>query len=123
MGSQGLERSWRQLSEEVVTGMREWREGHPRATLREIEAALDERLNRMRARMLEEAALASRAADWQEAGQEERPLCPECGEPLVARGKQERRLQTQGGEEVVLERSYGVCPACEAGFFPPRRGT
>jgi len=113
-----LERSWLALSEEVVTGMREWREQHPQAALREIELALDERLGKMRARMLQEAALASAATDWQ--GEER--LCPECGKPLVRRGKRERRLQTQGGCEVVLERSYGVCPACGAGLFPPGRG-
>jgi len=40
--------------------MKEWRVQHPRATLSEMEVALDESLNRMRARMLEDMALASR---------------------------------------------------------------
>jgi len=52
---------WRQLSEEVISGMKEWRVQHPRATFQEIEAALDERLARLRARMLQDAALLSRA--------------------------------------------------------------
>jgi hypothetical protein len=34
-----LDTRWRQLSEEVITGMKEWRLQHPRATFREIEAA------------------------------------------------------------------------------------
>jgi uncharacterized protein YPO0396 len=42
MWSDEVEARWRQLSEEVITGMAEWREQHPRATLSEIEAALDE---------------------------------------------------------------------------------
>jgi len=33
---------WRTLSEEVLSGMKEWRLQHPRATLSEMEAALDE---------------------------------------------------------------------------------
>ena len=59
-----FDQTWRALSDEVLTGMKEWRLQHPRATLSEIEAALDERLARLRARMLEDAALASAAADW-----------------------------------------------------------
>ena len=35
---------WNQLAQEVMSGMKEWRLQHPKATLREIEAALDERL-------------------------------------------------------------------------------
>ena len=52
MWSVEVEARRRELSEEVITGMAEWRGQHPRATLSEIEAALDERLARVRARML-----------------------------------------------------------------------
>ena len=58
-----LDARWRVLTEEVITGMQEWRQQHPKATFREIETALDERLARVRARMLEDAALLSRSAD------------------------------------------------------------
>ncbi len=54
---------WNNLAQEVMSGMKEWRLQHPKATLREIEVALDERLGRLRARMLEDVALASAAAD------------------------------------------------------------
>jgi hypothetical protein len=37
---------WHELAEEVMSGMKEWRLKHPRATLCEIESALDERLGR-----------------------------------------------------------------------------
>ncbi len=43
---QEFERKWQKLSEEVLTGMKEWRDQHPKATLNEIEEALDERLGR-----------------------------------------------------------------------------
>ncbi len=114
-----FDQRWERLSAEVLSGMKEWRLQHPRATLREMEAALDERLARMRARMLEDMALASRVANWKGEGAESKPVCPECGEVLMARGEGRRRLQTQGGEELQLEREYGVCPKCGTGFFPP----
>jgi len=111
---------WQELSREVLTGMKEWRLQHPRATLKEIEVALDERLGRLRARMLEDAALASAAAQWEEAEPAERPVCPQCGQGLAARGvRGERHLQTHGGQEIVLQREYGVCSACGAELFPP----
>jgi hypothetical protein len=41
--------------------MKEWRIQRPKATLKEIEIALDERLGRLRARLIEDMALASSA--------------------------------------------------------------
>jgi YgiT-type zinc finger domain-containing protein len=111
---------WRQLSEEITTGMREWRNQQPKATLREIETELDARLSRARARMLEDLALASTAATWQEAARLQSPSCPECGTPLDERGTHPRTLLTHGGQELTLQRSYGVCPKCGSGFFPAR---
>lgn len=119
MNPTDFERSWHELSEEVITGMKEWRLQHPRATFAEIEAALDERLARLRARMLQDAALASAAADWPQSLPEERPVCPSCGQGLESGGNHQRRLQTQGKQEIVLRRKYGVCPACGVGLFPP----
>lgn len=118
MSKEDFFKDWPTLSAEVVTGMTEWRLQHPKATLREIEAALDERLGRLRARMLQDAALASEKADWVE-GEETSPTCSECGTPLKPRGKEERHLQTHGGQELVLKRRYGMCPACGAEIFPP----
>ena len=112
-----LDGRWHQLSEEVITGMKEWRMQHPRATLTEIETALDERLGRVRARMLQDVALASASADWSKS--EHRPKCADCGQELVSSGTRTRRLQTQSSAEVTLERTYGVCPACSSGSFPP----
>ena len=52
MRIEDLDARWQAVSEEVLTGMKDWRVQHPKATFREIEAALDERLARLRARML-----------------------------------------------------------------------
>lgn len=114
-----FDQDWRALSEEVITGMKEWRLHHPRATLTEIEAALDERLARLRARMLEDAALASAAADWKSEAEATPPTCATCGKPLQARGGHSRQVQTSGGQSLTLARTYGVCPVCHTGLFPP----
>jgi hypothetical protein len=114
-----VEAGWQGLAAEVLTGLKEWRLQHPRASLREIEAALDERLSRVRARLLEDLALASAAADLREAAAGERPACPGCGGPLEARGQHARELRTSHERTLRLERSYAVCHACRAGVFPP----
>jgi hypothetical protein len=114
-----FDQDWRMLSEEVITGMKEWRLQHARATLTEIEMALDERLARLRARMLEDAAMASAMADWKLATEASAPLCAKCGKALQGRGSHARQVQTQGGQSLTLQREYGVCPVCHTGLFPP----
>ena len=110
---------WQEQAEEVMSGMKEWRLQHPKATLKEIEEALDERLGRMRARMLQDTALASTAADIKGSQESERPVCRECGTRLSERGKHRRRLVSHREQTLELERSYGECPTCGAGLFPP----
>jgi ribosomal protein S27AE len=110
---------WHELMEEITNGMKEWRLQHPKAKLGEIEQALDERWAKARARMLQDAALASTAANIRAAQAEDRPVCPKCGVVLEARGTQEREVTTYYNQVVRLERSYGVCPKCGEGFFPP----
>ena len=119
MNATEFDQRWDALAAEVMVGMKDWRVAHPRATLREIEAALDERLARLRARMVEDLALASTAADWDGQPENEHPRCPVCGQPLARESKHPRHVQTQGGQDLVLERRYGTCSACGAGLFPP----
>jgi hypothetical protein len=111
---------WQQLSQDVTTEMRAWRLAHPKATLRAIELALDARLNQMRARMIEDLALAGSAADWAATPAAEVPRCSACDHPLEERGAKSRTLQTHGDQARTMERTDGVCPACAAGRFPPR---
>jgi ribosomal protein S27AE len=120
MWSDDLERHWQQLAAEVYTGMKEWRLAHPRATLTEIEAALDHRLATVRARMLQDVALTSAATDVVHAPPTERAGCPTCGHSLAARGREARTLTTSFDQPITLTRSRAVCPACGAGVFPPR---
>jgi hypothetical protein len=102
-----------------VLGMTQWRKEHPKATWAEIEAAVDEQINQLRAQLIEDLVLLGEGEDWRELPQEERPTCATCGEPLWARGEQTRYIQTTGGEAVKLTRTYGTCPSCGVGFFPP----
>ena len=121
MWSDQLEARWRELTEEVLTGMKEWRLAHPKATFREIEAALDERLAKVRARMLQDAALASAATDLAGAGASQRPPCPSCGQPLEHHEMDTRKLTTNYDHTIELTRSYALCPACGTRVFPPGR--
>ncbi len=111
--------------EQVSAGLREtlgmthWRKEHPKATWAEIEAAVDERITQLRAQLIQDVVQMGESEQWSELPEEERPKCASCGKPLLARGKQSRYLQTTGGEAVKLTRTYGTCPACGVGFFPP----
>lgn len=108
---------WQELSEEAMQELGDWRERHPKATLREIEQALDQQMLKLRAEVLEEAAQLSEMRVWRES--ENRPICPDCRKALEFRMKGKRELQTQGGHSIELEREYGICPRCGQGFFPP----
>jgi hypothetical protein len=120
METEQPEPRWEVLSAEILTGMREWRLSHPKATLREIEQALDQRWYQLRSRMLHDLAVQSVAADWKQTTTTERPTCRVCGTLLILRGKRSRQLKTHGGQQISLERSYGLCPTCKKGLFPPR---
>jgi predicted RNA-binding Zn-ribbon protein involved in translation (DUF1610 family) len=111
--------TWEAMSAEMLSGMRDWRLQHPQATLRAIETALDEHWHRLRARMLHDLALHSAAAEWKHAPSADRPACPACGTVLILRGKRPRQLRTHGGQTILLHRSYGYCPTCKQGLFPP----
>ena len=117
MKSEEIRKRWSGLSEEIISGMAEWRQQNPIAAFREIEAEVDKRLSVLRARMLSDAAMSSAFAEW--AGGSREAICPACGAKLEQKGKKKRRLQTRGGQEVELEREYGVCPECGQGIFPP----
>jgi hypothetical protein len=111
--------AWDELAAEVFTGVREWRVQHPRATFKEIETALDERLARVRARMLADMAMQSAARDVREEVGAARAVCPDCGGRLVLSGHEERVLTTSYEQAIALERSAAVCTACGRRVFPP----
>ena len=111
------DQAWRAISEDIVTGVWEWRLQHPTATLAEIAAAVD-----------------TRRAPARHPAASGRPRCrrrclghrphgrtshlPLCQTPLGARGKQPRRLQAAGGRDLVRDRTSGVSPTGGGGRFP-----
>jgi len=117
MKKEKLKENWHGMSEDMLVGMSEWREKHPRATLREIEIEVDARLSEMRARMIADTAMNSPSAEW---GKGQAEVCPKCGGELLKKGKKKRKLETQGGKQIELEREYGICLDCGYGLFPPR---
>ncbi len=114
-GKKGQEKVGKQFEEDILSGMWEWRLQHPKATFVEIEAEMEKRISRLRARMMEELIQMSAAAD---AERDEPIRCPECGATMERRGKRKRKMQGTGGTEIEIEREYIECPACGAGFFP-----
>jgi predicted RNA-binding Zn-ribbon protein involved in translation (DUF1610 family) len=110
---------WATEAGAVLTGFKEWRLAHPRATLGEIEGALDTRLAVLRARLLEDAALASAAADLGAVPPEVRPHCPTCGAVMALRGPEVRHLTTTYEQPLALRRHYAVCATCQEALFPP----
>jgi YgiT-type zinc finger domain-containing protein len=117
MDTQKAKKKWDEKSEEMNAGIAEWREAHPRATFREIEAEVDRRLDEYRAKVLSDTANLGASAEWIEG--RDGPECPHCGAKLERKGKKKRRLQTRGGKDVEIEREQGVCPECGQGIFPP----
>src|SRR5688500_14586164 len=111
---------WVALSAEVGRELEAWRAAHPRATLAEIERVVLAAMGRLQAQALSDLAHASAAADLGETPAGARPRCPRCGGALEPRGQHEREVLTpRQAVALRLRRSYGVCPACGDGLFPP----
>lgn len=97
-----------------------WRDAHPRATLLEIERAIDEQLAAVRAELVAELAQRSPLRDIAAMAPDERPRCETCHVPLISKGRQRRTLKGPGDKGATLDRSYAACPRCDLGLFPPR---
>ena len=116
--AEAFEPDWDSIFREIRDEMVAWRRTHPKATLREIELENERLLARLHARMVQDVAAASTAADFAGAPAAARPTCSNCQVPLVARGKKERTMRTHGDQRLAVERSQGSCPGCGQTFFP-----
>ena len=85
-----FDQTWRALSEAILAGVNEWQAIHPKATFKELEHALHERISRLEAQALQQAAQDRVASDWRHVPEQEHPRCPSCGKSLLARGKHDR---------------------------------
>jgi len=111
---------WRELSDAVGRELIAWRQAHPRATLRQIEDAVYEAMQRLQARALQQVVLASGVADVAAQAVAERPRCPQCGGRLEPRGRQRRVLRPARQRlPLDVERSHTVCAPCGVGRLPP----
>jgi YgiT-type zinc finger domain-containing protein len=104
------------LLEEAGRDLSDWQRAHPKATFAEIEDAVERRIADVRARLTEDLVRDRARAD--EADQDSR-ACPRCGKPMESRGGHERTVTIRGNRQIRMRRPYMVCPACNAGLFPP----
>jgi hypothetical protein len=114
------ENSCKELSDQIIREMNAWNTSHPKATFLEIEVKARELVSKLEAHLIQASALEREREEWSQQEQKERPTCPTCQVPLLSRGKRVRHLQGTAGREIHLQRTYGTCPTCGTGFFPPR---
>lgn len=118
MVDQYFDPDWNDLFQEIQQELAAWRRTHPKATMRDIELESERQLARLHARVVQDVAAASSAANFAGQPREVRPQCANCQVPLVARGKKRRSLRTHGDQAVELARTHGTCPQCGQAFFP-----
>lgn len=110
----------RDLSEEILVDMDDWQKSNSDATFLEIEEKSRELVSKLEAALIEKVVLEREEESWKGTEGGERPTCLTCHIPLVSRGKRMRSVQGAQGREIRLKRTYGTCPNCGTGFFPPR---
>lgn len=102
-----------ELSNNLAEKMQAWSQANPKATLTEIEVAVDNELAKLR-RTIVESMVQTR-----EAVEPLSHLCPECGRQMVKNGKKKRQLRTKEGQTIELERQQLRCLHCGMTLFPP----
>jgi hypothetical protein len=76
-----IDKRWQELFEGAMSEVSGWRREHSRASFTEIEEELDRQLAGVRAQLLQDLVESSPRADLRRRAKEDRPKCPECGEP------------------------------------------
>ena len=97
----------------VEKRIRRWQARHEKATLSEIEEAIDKELAQLRQELIEEIVEA------REGEVDGGYQCPNCQEEMVRNGQKRRRLKTKGGKEIEIEREQLRCLRCGMTLFPP----
>jgi hypothetical protein len=72
--NEAFDQAWWAVSEEILADVNQWRATHPKATFQELEQAFRERISRLEAQALQEAALAQAASDWSQAPERDLPV-------------------------------------------------
>jgi hypothetical protein len=102
-----------------VLGMTQWRKEHPKATWAEIEAAVDERINQLRAQLIQDVVRMGETEEWSQKPEAERPRCATCGKPLLARGEQTRLPANQWRRNRPADAHVWSLPDLWGGLFSP----
>jgi hypothetical protein len=102
-----------ELSNDLAEKMEAWSQANPKATLTEIEVAVDKELAKLR-RTIVESIAQTRGAVEQISHE-----CPQCGRRMVKNGKKKRKLQAKEGQRIELERQQLRCLNCGMTLFPP----
>lgn len=117
MTEETLGAGWAAAAQSVEQEMATWRRAQPRATLTEIELAVEAATARLHAHLIAELVHGVGEA----AAAEQPAVCPGCGGRLKRRGRRVREVVTaRQPQPLRLEREYFVCSACGAGY--PRAG-
>jgi transposase-like protein len=102
-----------EIGNELTRKMSQWRQANPKATLTEIEEAVEAELAQLRTQLVE-----AMIQETPEASQEV-PACPQCGQKMVKNGRRQRKLQSKEGQTLQLERQQWRCLSCGTTLFPP----
>ena len=90
-----------------------WYQGHPEATLDEMEAELGKQRRAILGNFLE---LSLRQGDL--GAGPEAPSCSRCGKPMIFKGYPKKEVHGLEAD-TKIPRAYYVCPTCGIGLFPP----
>lgn len=101
------------MPDELADKLKAWREANPKATLTEIEEAVEAELAKIRSEWVTELAQAG------EKSETEAPQCPQCGRTMVKNGRRKRHLKSKEGQTLQLERQQWRCLSCGTTLFPP----
>src|SRR5947209_11878821 len=88
---------------EAQHALEAWHGIHPDATFAEIEQAVEQELEQVRIRLLEERT-GTRVG-------EAHPACRHCGSTMRPRSRRRRTIVLRGDQQLDLEREYLVCPS------------
>lgn len=101
------------IQDELFRRMKQWNRENPKATLTEMEEAVDQELSRLRGKLIEEMT-GERVEEIHD-----KVKCPNCGLEMVKNGWKRRELRSKGGETVVINRRQMRCLECGMTLFPP----
>src|SRR5690349_24833102 len=77
------EKSFKELSDEILREMNAWNATHPKATFLDIEVKARELVSQLEAHLIQESAVERERDQWSQREEKERPTCPTCQTPLL----------------------------------------